>query len=103
MITAFGLPPCTLAVELFYSETRACSYVEQRTVSSINGYIDLSIHLYLYLDMHILYMYVYIALYVSIHIVGLKAPCNFELTAMAEFALLRYLSEFRLRVSLFWV
>ena len=26
MITAFGLPPSTLAVELFHSETRACSY-----------------------------------------------------------------------------
>ena len=32
---------------------------------------------------------------------GLKVPCSFQLTAMGKFALLRYLSEFRLRISSF--
>ena len=29
----------------------------------------------------------------------LKVPCSYSITAMGKFALLRYLSEFRLRVS----
>jgi len=32
---------------------------------------------------------------------GLKVLCSYKLTAMLKFALLRYLSEFRLRVSSF--
>jgi len=33
--------------------------------------------------------------------VSLKVLCSYELTAMVKFALLRYLSDFRLRVSSF--
>jgi len=32
---------------------------------------------------------------------GLKVPCSYEFTGMGKFALLRYLREFRLRVSSF--
>jgi len=32
---------------------------------------------------------------------GLKVLCSYELTAMVKFALLMYMSEFRLRVSSF--
>jgi len=39
--------------------------------------------------------------YVVLDAVGLRVLCSYELTAMGKFALLRYLSEFRLRVSSF--